>query len=458
MAEKPADHHQHDPVHGSLLAEEANPLDPIVVAARARGLRAFRALGTLVGVTSLAFLAPAILRGERPRTITFAVVLAVGISLAAWIIPARRHQLAAAFMVFAVGLLAVVGVWNIGPSFTLGSLHVLVPLLATFFFGRRVAPLAVGIVAIALAGIGVLALLLGRPHVGTVPGATVPLLNYVHLACSTLGSVAIALAVADAILDAVDRAIRRAREAAARERDAHARRIAAERALARAKEVEAIGHLASGVAHDTRNALAVLAAGVRELRAGGPDRGAVLDDLEHAVSGVQGTIEQLLLLGRREASAARPVALEPELHHFASALRRVIPPEVELHVECHSAAQAVLDPVQLEQALLNLALNARDAMPDGGLLTLRLHDEARGGRRHAVLEVEDTGVGMDPQAAARMFEASSSRRIEGPGAGLGLPMVQTFVDAMGGEIEVESGVGEGTCVRLCFPMVGLVAV
>ncbi len=456
MADKPAERLL-DPFQASA-AEEANPLDPIVVAARARGLRAFRALGTLIGVTSLAFLFPAILRDERPHAITAAVVLAVGISLAAWIIPARRHQLAAAFMVFAVGLLAVLGVWNIGPSFTLGTLFVLVPLLATFFFGRRIAFVSVGVAGIALVGIGVLAWLLGRSDVGTVPGAAVPLRQYAHLAFTTLGSTAIALAVVDATLDAVDRAIRRAREAAARERDAHARRIAAERALARAKEVDAINHLASGVAHDTRNALAVLAAGVRELRNGGPDSRAVLDDLEHAVNAVQGTIEQLLLLGRRQASAARPIALEPELHHFASALRRVIPPEVELHVECHSAAQAVLDPVQLEQALLNLALNARDAMPDGGLLTLRLHDEVRRGRRHAVLEVEDTGVGMEPQVAARMFDPYFTTKPEGAGTGLGLHMVQTFVNATGGEIEVASGVGEGTRIRLCFPMVGLVAV
>jgi len=457
MADQPADH-LHDPFQG-ILAEDANPLDPIVIAARARGLRAFRALGSLIGVTSLGFLLPAIMRGERPRAITIAVVLAVAISLAAWLIPARRHQLAAAFMVAAVGLLAIVGVWNIGPSFALGSLYVLVPLLGTFFFGRRFAYVSVGIAAVALVGIGLLTWLLGRPEVGTVPGAAVPLHTYAHLAFTTLGGTAIALAVAHATLDAVDRAIRRARESAAREREAHARRIAAERALARAKELEAIGHLANGVAHDTRDALNVLAAGVRELRSGRPpDPGAVLDDLEHAMNGVQGTIEQLLLLGRREASAARPVALEPELHHFASALRRVIPPEVELHVECHSGAQAILDPVQLEQALLNLALNARDAMPDGGLLTLRLHDEVRRGRRHAVLEVEDSGVGMEPAVAARMFDPFFTTKAEGAGTGLGLHMVQTFVTATGGEIEVECGVGEGTCVRLCFPMVGLVAV
>jgi signal transduction histidine kinase len=455
MADKPAAQFEDRPDGGG---DNTNPLDPILVATRARGLRAFRALGTLMGVVTLAVFLPGFLRGEPVTGLSFAVVLAVTFGLASWFIPARRHQLAAAFMLSAVGLLAVLGVWNIGPSFTMGSLFVLVPLLAAFFFGRRWALPASAAAALALGAIGAAAWLLGLPEVGTTPGAAVPLKIYARLAFTTLGSTAIALAVVHATLDAVDRAIRRARESAAREREAHAQRIAAERALARAKELGAIGQLASGVAHDTRNALSVLAAGVRELRAGGADSGAVLDDLEHAVDGVKATIEQLLFLGRRQATAARPLPLEEELHHFASALRRVIPPEVELHIECHSRAQAVLDPVQLEQALLNLALNARDAMPDGGLLTLRLHDVARSGRRCAVLEIEDSGVGMEPYVAARMFDPFFTTKPEGAGTGLGLHMVQTFVAQAGGEIEVESEVGQGTRIRLSFPMVGLVGV
>jgi signal transduction histidine kinase len=455
MADKPAAQFDDRPVG----VEETDPLDPILVAARARGLRAFRVLGTLTGTVALVALLPGILRGEDPtRNVSFAVVLALAFGIVSWVIPARRHQLAAAFMLSAVALVCVLGVWNIGPSFTMGSIVVLVPLLATFFFGRKVALPAAVVATLILAAIGLATWLLGRAQVGTVPGAAVPHAVYGRLAVTTLGSMAIALAVVHATLEAVDRAIRRAHEAAAREREAHAQRIIAERALARAKELEAIGQLASGIAHDTRNALTVLAAGVGQLRSGAANAPAVLDDLEQAVDGVRATIEQLLFLGRRKASAARPLPLEDELHHFASALRRVIPPEVELHVECQSRAQALLDPVQLEQALLNLALNARDAMPDGGLLTLRLHDEPRNGRRYAVLEVEDSGVGMEPEVAARMFDPFYSTKPEGAGTGLGLHMVRTFVSDSSGEIDVESDVGEGTCVRLCFPMVGLVGV
>ncbi len=436
--------------------DDADPIDPILAAARARGFRTFRALGTVMALASTAVLLPGILENLPLRGLSFAVVLAIAFTLASWFIPARRHRFAAAFTIGAVGLIAVLGVWVIGPSFTMGSLFVLVPLLATFFFGRRMAVPAATVAALALAAIGVAAWALGRPEVGTLPGAAVPHAVFAHLAVTTLGSTAIALAVVHATMTAVDRAIHRARDAAAHERQAHAQRISAERALARAKELEAIGQLANGVADDTRNALAVLAAGVQELRASSEDRAQILDDIEHAVAGVKSTMEQLQFLGRRQASIARPLPLEAELHHFASALRRVIPPEVELHVECHSQAQAVLDPVQLEQALLQLALNARDSMPEGGLLTLRLHDESRGGRRWAMLEVEDSGVGMEPAAAARLFEASIPGRPARSGHWRGLHMVQDFVGQADGEIEVESDVGQGTLVRLRFPMVGLV--
>jgi signal transduction histidine kinase len=456
MAEKAAAQLEELPVGGA--GEDAEPLDPIILAVRNRGLRAFRALGTIMGVVSLTALLPAVTSADPRAGLSFAVVLAVAFGLASWLIPARKHQLAAGFMVGTVAILAVLGVWIIGPSFTMGSLFVLVPVLAIFFFGRGVAvPVAV-LTALVLAALGVACWALGRTEVGTVPGAAVPYPVYLKLALTTFGSVLIAVAVVHATLEAVDRAIRRAHEAADRERAAHGQRIAAERALSRSKELEAIGQLASGVAHDTRNALLVLSAGVKELRATvhGEEGRSVLDDLDHAVAGVTGTVQQLLSLGKRQAAGARAVPLEAELHHFASALRRVIPPEVELHVECRSRAQAELDPVQLEQALLNLALNARDAMPEGGLLTLRLHDVVHAGRRHAVLEIEDSGIGIEPATAARMFEPFFTTK--GAGTGLGLHMVRTFVSQAGGEIEVDSAVGRGTRIRLSFPAVGLAAV
>jgi signal transduction histidine kinase len=431
--------------------DQPEPLDPFIAAARQRGFHTFRVFGTAAGAISVVTVLPRVLRGG-PGTVGLAGVLglALAFGVAAWIAPARHNGLSTAFVLATVALIAVIGTWTIGPTFSMGSLFVMVPLLAIFLYGRRLLWPTVGVTALALAGIGAASWLAGRPAVGQLAGASVPYLVYARLAVTTLGAVIIALTLAHAALGAMESSVARARASVQLAAEEQERRFAAERDLARAQRLEEIGRLASGVAHDTKNALLVLAAGLKELRSTvrGPDELAVLADLEHAVAGVNGTVQQLLSLARRQASTARPVPLADQLSQFASALRRVFPPEVELHVDCRSGAWAVLDPVLLEQALLNLALNARDAMPRGGRLTLRLRD-GQGAR--AVLEVEDSGTGMEPATAARMFEPFFTTKPEGEGTGLGLHMVRAFVDGAGGRIEVDSAVGRGTCVRLSFP-------
>jgi signal transduction histidine kinase len=436
------------------LAQE-RPLDPILVAARERGLHMFRLLGTATAVLGLVTVLPWILQ-DAPTTASpwVGMVLALVFGIASWFVPARWHGLAAGFLLGAVGLVAVLGTWSIGPTFTMGSLYVVVPLLAAFFFGKRLILPAAIVTALVLAGIGVVSWLSGNPVVGTIDGPSVPYLVYVRLCVTTFSSVAIALAFVHAALSAMETSIARYRAAARVATEEQERRVAAERELARAQRMEEIGRLASGVAHDTKNALVVLSAGVKELRATvrGPDEQAVLADLEHAVANVNGTVQQLLSLARRHDSPARAVSLAKQLSHFASAVRRVLPPEVQLEVDCRSDAQAVLDPVRLEQALLNLALNARDAMPGGGRLTLRLREEDGDGDGRAVVEVEDSGTGMDAATSARMFEPFFTTKPEGAGTGLGLHMVRAFVDGAGGTIQVDSAVGRGTRIALAFPV------
>jgi signal transduction histidine kinase len=440
------------PGHGGAGLD---PLDPILVTVRERGFRVFRGVGTAMGLVSLAALVPALLRSQPigGSGMSIALALAIAFGGISWAIPVRRHQLAAAFLVATVGLIGTLGLWNIGPSLTVGSLVVLVPLLATFFFGRRAAAPGAIAAAVLLAGVGVASWLLGRPAVGSLPGATVPYPIYVRLAVTTFGSVLIALGTLRAALAAMEQALLRARQSAERERAEQERRAAAERSLAHAKRLEAIGQLAGGIAHDTRNALLVMSAGLRELRTAvrSPGDEAVLLDLEHALAGVSRTMQQLLTLGRRQPTSVYPVDLAAVAAAFPSSLRRVIPPEVELRVENGVSARALLDPNRLEQALLNLALNARDAMPAGGVLTLRVRRDRRDGADRAVIEVQDTGGGMDASTAARMFEPFFTTKPAGSGTGLGLLMVQGFVTETGGAIEVDSAVGRGTCVRLLFP-------
>lgn len=428
---------------------DTDSLDPIIVAARENALSAFRVIGTVAGAISLFALLPGVVGATSPVSLGMVGVLTLAITfgLVSWVVPARRSSITAGFLLVGTSLIAVIGTWTIGPTFSMGTLFVVVPVLASLFYGRRLILPSLLATAALLVAVGLASWFGGLPVVGHVEGASAPYPVYVRIAISSFGSVAMALAFVNAVLRAMEASIAKARAAARKAAEEQERRLAAERELARAKRLEEIGRLASGVAHDTRNALLVLSAGVRELRTGveGAEREAVLSDLEHAVGGVSSTVQQLLSLARRESSAARPVDLAARLSQFASALRRVLPPEVEVRVECQGTAHAVLDPSRLEQALLNLALNARDAMPGGGRLVLRLRERTR----LAVLEVEDSGIGMEPGTAARMFEPFFTTK--GEGTGLGLHMVRSFVEGVGGAIEVDSAVGQGTRVRLCFP-------
>jgi signal transduction histidine kinase len=430
-------------------------LDADLTLVRESGLRVMRLVGAALGLASMAVLgaqAAGIEPGGGPGP-TAILTLGAAFGIASCVLPLRMHRLVSGTLIAVVSLMAVVGLWFIGPSLPVGALLVTAPLLASFFFGRRMAMPGAAAVALVLAAVGVGSRLAGRESVGAVPGARIPYAIYLELALFTLGNVVIALAAVRAALGAMERSLRGAHEAAERERAEHDRLSAAERALAQAKRLEAIGHLAGGVAHDTRNALLVLSAGLHDLRASArsaQDR-EVLSDLEHAVANVTHTMQQLLSLGRRQPSAARLVTLSAVVVPLVSALRRVIPPEVEVRLEGGAGVQVHLDPARLEQALLNLALNARDAMPAGGVLTVRLEQRAGADGDLAVVGVEDTGNGMDPPTAARMFEPFFTTKPVGAGTGLGLALVQEFVAEAGGRIEVESALGRGTRVRLVFP-------
>jgi signal transduction histidine kinase len=442
------------PADGHLRFE----LDPVLVDVQKNALRAMRVVGMAIGILSLGVLLaqmqglePA--GGSGPTAILVLGIVFGAVSLAT---PVKRFApLGAGLLIGALSLVAVIGLWTIGPSLPLGALLVVAPLLATFFFGKRVA-VAGGVgVAVLLVAIFAASRLAGRSMVGGIPGASVPYSVYVELAVMTLAHVSIAVAAVYGALAAVELSFRRAREASERERFEQERRADAERSLARAQRLEAIGHLAGGIAHDTRNALLVMSAGLKELRSGARSREdqAVLADLEHAVSNLTHTAQQLLSLGRRPASAARQVALSEVVIPFVSALRRVIPPEVELRLEGECDAQVVLDPARLEQALLNLALNARDAMPAGGVLTLRMAHRVLAGESRSVVELEDTGNGMDAPTAAHIFEPFFTTKPAGSGTGLGLAIVQGFVAESGGTIELDSALGRGTRVRIAFPAV-----
>lgn len=232
-----------------------------------------------------------------------------------------------------------------------------------------------------------------------------------------------------------------------------------------AQKMEAIGVLAGGVAHDFNNMLSVILSYssllLEELSQPDPMRADILE-MKNAAERAAALTQQLLVFSRRKPSQARLVDLNEVLASTEKMLRRVIGEDVVLQTGFAAAgAPVVVDGGQIEQVLMNLAVNARDAMPDGGALTIEIGrvealplDAPMGlpPRPYVTLSVTDTGVGMDAATRARIFEPFFTTKEAGKGTGLGLSTVFGIIRQSGGHIEVDSEVGKGCTLRIWLPV------
>jgi two-component system, cell cycle sensor histidine kinase and response regulator CckA len=232
------------------------------------------------------------------------------------------------------------------------------------------------------------------------------------------------------------------------------------------QKLESIGRLAGGVAHDFNNLLTVIlsgADGLREdLRAGQPPR---IDDVEEIYAAGRRASEltrQLLAFSRKQAMAPVVVDLNAALAGTEKLLRRVLGEDVELLVRPQPGLWPILcDPGQVEQVIMNLAVNARHAMPRGGILCLETRNlppgpgpAADGVERPGewvALAVRDSGVGMTAEVRAHLFEPFFTTKEPGKGTGLGLATVYGILRQSGGHVQVESEPGKGACFELFFP-------
>ncbi|HVU03842.1 MAG TPA: PAS domain S-box protein [Polyangiaceae bacterium] len=262
------------------------------------------------------------------------------------------------------------------------------------------------------------------------------------------------------------RDITREKESQAQARHADEQLRLMESKLAQSAKLEAVGQLAGGIAHDFNNLLTGIA-GIADLLAMrlAPDPGSVSDieDLRHAVERGAGLARQLLAFSRQQPIAPTVIDLRGLLAEMGRLLGRLIGEKIELVITETGAPVFVLcDRNQLEQVLLNLVVNARDAMPNGGRLVVELgveeigapalheHPDARPGT-FARLSVADSGIGMDQATMARIFEPFFTTKPIGAGTGLGLSMVYGIVRQSGGFITVESELGRGTTFRVHLP-------
>ncbi len=246
---------------------------------------------------------------------------------------------------------------------------------------------------------------------------------------------------------------------------------AAEELLRQSQKMEAVGQLAGGIAHDFNNLLAVIL-GYSELLlsgdtlAGSPGRPEV-EQIERAAKRASALTAQILAFSRRQALRPQVVCPNDIIKDMEPLLRRTLGEDIDLQCRLEPGVGGVeVDVHQFEQVIMNLALNARDAMSPGGRLTLqtaeieldeefcRTHPEATLGR-NVTLMVSDTGTGMDRATLGRIFEPFFTTKPTGAGTGLGLATVYGIIRQSGGGIFVESELGRGTSFKICLPRVVL---
>jgi PAS domain S-box-containing protein len=226
-------------------------------------------------------------------------------------------------------------------------------------------------------------------------------------------------------------------------------------------KMDAIGRLAGGIAHDFNNLLTGILSYseliLQELRPSDPLR-ADIEQIRHAGQRAAGLTRQLLAFSRRQLLQPSVVSLNTMVLELEPMLGRLLGPDITLESEFDPLlANVLVDPAQLEQVLVNLVLNAREAMPAGGRLVistanaqLERDDGARAGS-YASIAVRDSGIGMDEATQARMFEPFFTTKKGSSGAGLGLSTVYGIVEQSGGHISVESAPGSGSCFTIYLP-------
>ena len=241
-----------------------------------------------------------------------------------------------------------------------------------------------------------------------------------------------------------------------------------EKELQQAQKLEAVATLAGGIAHDFNNLLQAIQASSELLllrtHEGEPGFG-ILNQIIDAVDRGGGLIRQLLTYSRKIKSDKRPIDLNDQAHQAQQLLQRTIPKMIEIELNLEENLKLVdADPVQIEQVLMNLAINARDAMPDGGRLVImtanRRRPEKQSGTQSTspskdwvLLSVSDTGHGMDKDTLEQIFEPFFSTKAPGKGTGLGLSMVHGIVKNHDGRITCRSTPGKGTIFRIYLPAV-----
>jgi signal transduction histidine kinase/CheY-like chemotaxis protein len=422
--------------------------------------------GTVVAMLAVAVIWIALRSAPRfaPPVGAFACVWSM-LLLARAVLPPRSLPSAVPALLFgaAVAMLPSVG---LAPGVWLVLLSA--SALATATCGRRVGAVFVLISCAAVLAFGALV----AKHAIPAPPAHLTdatiFSNWVRVDGFLLLTGTLAVVSLGALVERLESAWLEQRAAAARERAANEERTHAEEEQRRAEtsarsaeHLEAIGRLAEGVAHDFNNQLLVILSWT-DLLADAPDeeRREGLAEIRTAASHASQLTRRLLAFAKKDSYQPRSLDLDAAVASLAGSLRRVLRSDIQVEHKRIAVPPVMFDEAALGHVLLNLAVNAGDAMPDGGVLTLSTRlltsaelpeDVPDPAATYVALRVADTGEGMDAATRARLFEPFFTTKAPGKGTGLGLAGVYGIVTQAGGFIQVESELGRGSTFTLAFP-------
>ena len=431
---------------------------------RARTLRIFTLLLAYVATPLLAFIHVTLaLRGQYTTMLSIQAVIHV-VACAGYF-ATRRGGVRVAVMLTYILVTEIVILLHYGPTITTGFIASIAILISQVYFDWR------GVVAVGVAM--VLCLVFGWYHFVVLGGPLfVPAISaldqtitWIRLALVTVTVVGMIGALLVSFQKGLERAVEEAEVALGREREARAEieRIAEartkfERALADAQRQELIGRIAAGAAHDLNNVLTAIMTGA-ELSELDLDEGndeatrEGLREILEAARRASAMGRQLLSFSKQQPTQPRLVGLDELFSSVRKLLARLLPSNSELTMRVQEDLPLVFaDPAQIEQVVMNLVLNARDAMPDGGEIRVVVGTESGpNGRPGVHIEVSDEGVGIPAVAREKIFDPFFTTKEGGVGTGLGLATVRAIAEQYDGTVQVDSEEGRGTTFHFWLP-------
>lgn len=356
-----------------------------------------------------------------------------------------RFQAAVSTLVFFAISIAIL--YGIGPVYSAGLMFMASVAWYVFFHENFFVP--VGLVIVSLVTVATLESLQLTPVwlMGDVTPMQWLLLTGIPLAPMVGGAYLL-----QQVLSGLLRSMIRESDARMRELNLQREKELIDKALNQRYRLESIGRLSSVIAHDFNNVLTILMSCLELLRVveDKQTRESILKDMEAAVRTAEATSKQLLAFSTTSGSPRKPAEPRSSLRTIVANLKRLFPENVVIEDYLRGTPKVVLETSDFEQAVLNLCINARDAMPDGGTISISCYEEPAD--HCVVIEIGDTGTGMSSEIMAKAMDPFFTTKVEGEGTGLGLSQVYSAIQNIGGDIDIDSQLGTGTRIKMLLPV------